>query len=339
MARWKITKRFIPILALFLLFFTGCSALDRPGPLNPKGSVGEEQLWLIMWSIGIMVFVMVVVFALFVYVIIRYRKRKGQTGIPEQVPGNHKLEVIWTIIPIFLIIALAIPTVTSTFALAEDYSDSKEAVQVKVTGHQFWWEFEYKDYGVRTAQELVIPIDKKVMYDLVTSDVNHSFWIPAHGGKMDLTAGLTNKMYLEGNELGTFRGRCAELCGYGHALMNFHVKVVTQEQFDSWIQSMQAPAMEVPQELQQGSEIFTARCIGCHAISSSEMGLGPNLTGFADRDYIAGFLEFNDSNLRDWIEDPASLKPGALMPGSDLSDEEFTELIKYLNSLKLAQTE
>jgi cytochrome c oxidase subunit 2 len=334
MSRWHLARRFIPLLAVFLLLFTGCSAVG-PGPLNPKGSVGQDQLWLIMLSLTIMIAVLLVVFALFFYVLVRYRKRRGQTGTPEQVEGNHKLELIWTIVPLLLLFVLAVPTVAKTFELAEVYTDAKDAVQVKVTAHQFWWEFEYKDHGIITAQELVIPVDKRVQYELVTADVNHSFWIPALGGKMDNVAGVTNTFYLDADEKGTYRGRCAELCGVGHALMNFNVKVVSQEEFDHWIEQMKAPvADEIPQELQEGREIFASTCIQCHSVDSSSPSAFPNLDGFANRDYVAGFLKNNDENLREWLKDPQDVKPGNKMIIAPLSDEEIDELVKYLNHLK-----
>lgn len=334
MTRWKLTKKFIPLFAMFLLIFTGCSSLQDPGPLNPKGSVGKEQLWLINFSLAIMIVVMVVVFALFFYVVIRYRKRKGQTGIPKQIEGNHKLELLWTIIPLLLLFALAIPTIMTTFNLAEEYNDPEEAIQVKVVGHQFWWEFEYPDYGIITAQELVIPVGKKVQYELTTTDVNHSFWIPALGGKMDNTAGLTNRFYLEADEPGTYQGRCAELCGLGHALMNFNVKAVSEADFDAWTEQMQPTEISVPQELEKAQAIYTAKCIGCHAIDTGSMGLGPNLSGFANRDYVAGFLANEDSEIRRWLTNPEEVKQGTLMPQIPLTDDEMNELIKYLNNLK-----
>ena len=113
MSRWQIVRRFSPLIALFMLVFTGCSAVG-PGPLNPQGPVGQDQLWLIMLSLIIMISVVIVVFALFLYVLVRYRKRRGETGVPKQVEGSHKLELIWTIIPLLLLFVLAVPTVAKT---------------------------------------------------------------------------------------------------------------------------------------------------------------------------------------------------------------------------------
>lgn len=307
--------------------------MQNPGPLNPIGQIGKDQYWLILFSLAIMVLVMVVVFGLLAYVLIRFRKRKGQTGYPVQVEGNYKLEVVWTIIPLILLFILAIPTIMMTFKQAEDFRGSDVALQVKVTGHQFWWEFEYVDYGVITAQELVIPVGQLVQYELHSFDVNHSFWIPPMGGKKDNIVGLTNIVHLDAQEEGFYRGRCAELCGEAHALMNFHVRVVPQEEFDAWIAHMQTPYV-VPEEYAEVYTLFESRCISCHAINTDAISSGPNLYGFANRAYIAGFLENNDENLYDWIERPQELKKGNKMVVGPLKPEEIDALVEFLNTFK-----
>ena len=118
---------------------------------------------------------------------------KGDETIPKQVEGNHKLEIIWTVIPIILLIVLAVPTVITTFDLADtkamDQKDkdgkTKDALVVNVRANLYWWEFEYPDLGIVTGQDLVVPTDEKVYFNLNASDVKHSFWVPAAGGKMD----------------------------------------------------------------------------------------------------------------------------------------------------------
>lgn len=306
--------------------------MQNPGPLNPKGQVGHDQLWLILFSLGIMVLVMTVVFGLLIYVIVRYRKRKNQQGLPEQVEGSYKLEITWTVIPLILLFLLAIPTVTMTFKHAEDYRNTQDAIQVKVTGHQFWWQFEYTDYGFYTAQELVVPVDKIVQYELHSLDVNHAFWLPPMGGKKDTIVGLTNIMYLDAQEEGLYRGRCAELCGESHWLMNFHVKVVSQDEFDAWVAKMQEPFV-LAEEQVAAYELFESSCLSCHAIDSSQYSSGPNLAGFANREYIAGFMENNADNLYDWIEDPQRVKKGNLMNVRPLTPEQINEIVQFMYTL------
>lgn len=325
------------VFLLAMLALSGCSIVgEGDTPLNPKGSVAQDQLWLIQLSIIIMMIVLIVVFALFFYIILRYTKRRGQTGVPKQVEGNHKLEITWTVIPIVLLIILAVPTVQQTFALAKDYSEHKDAIQVKVTAHQFWWEFEYKDYGIVTAQELVIPVDKKVYTELHSADVAHSFWIPGLAGKTDTLPGLVNTMYFDALEEGIYRGKCAELCGPSHAWMDFKVKAVSQEEFDAWVVAMQNPV--VVDENSLGAQVFTDKsCIQCHAITPGGKSMGPNLNNFADRSTVFGIRPNEAEWIAKWIKDPLKEKPGSQMPQIPMSDEELDALVDYLLSLDNTQ--
>jgi len=323
----------MPLIAMMALLLTGCGD-ESLSALKPKGPVAQEQLFLVMLSLGIMIFVFVVVMAIYIYVLIRYRKRKGQDGIPKQVEGNHKLEIVWTVIPIILLLILAVPTVTLTFKQAEDYRDKENALHVKVTAHQYWWQFEYPDLGIVTAQDLVIPEGKYIAFDVIASDVNHSFWIPTLGGKLDANVGINNTFYLRADETGILKGKCAELCGASHALMDFKVNVMSEEDFNNWVAKMTAPPAAVPAEAQRGEQIFKDNCLSCHAVSGNGLSFGPNLNGFASRETIAGILEFTDENLKAWIKNPQEVKPGNKMPALPLSDEDIDELVKYLNTLK-----
>ncbi len=295
--------------------------------------MASEQLFLMKISIAIMLLVVVVVFALYLFVIIRFRKRKGQEGIPKQVEGNHVLEIVWTVIPILLLIVLAVPTVYYTFKHTTNYVQDKDAIHVKVTAHQFWWQFEYPELGISTAQDLVIPTGKNIALELTSADVTHSFWVPSLGGKMDTNTNMTNVYYLKADDVDVFKGKCAELCGASHSLMDFKVKSLAQGDFDAWVTNMQTPAA-VPADAKQGEELFKQKCLQCHAIDPKGLGFGPNLNGYADREMLAGVLDHNDENLKKWIKDPQSEKPGTLMPKVPLEDNQVNELVKYLNSLK-----
>jgi cytochrome c oxidase subunit 2 len=313
--------------------FTGCGD-ESLSTLTPKGPVAKEQLFLMELSLAVMILVFIVVMAIYIFVLVRYRKRKGQNGIPKQVEGNHMLEIIWTVIPIILLLIIAVPTVTSTFKLAKDYSKDKDAIHVKVTAHQFWWQFEYPDLGIVTAQDLVIPTGKYVSFDVVSADTNHAFWIPVLGGKVDANAGIHNKMYLKADETGILKGKCAELCGDSHALMDFKVNSLSPADFDNWVAKMKAPPAAVPATAQKGEQIFKDNCMSCHATGVQGLSFGPNLNGFASRDMVAGILPHNDENLHNWIADPAAEKPGTKMPKVPLSDDQINEVIKYLDTLK-----
>lgn len=341
MKPWHFKGRLVALMTAVILLLAGCN-LDKPSPINPAGPVAQEQFKLIILSISIMLVVCLVVFVLFFTVLIRFREKPGDENvIPKQVEGNHKLEIVWTVVPLFLLLALAIPTVALTFELGEDHSETEGAINVQVVAHQYWWEFNYKDLGIYTAQELIAPENARVQFQLDAADVIHSFWIPAIGGKTDTNPHQSNYMYLdmppleENPEHNIYLGKCAELCGQSHALMDFKLIVVSQDEFDAWVEEMREP-VEVSEAAKQGEELFSTNCLSCHAISGEQASpSGPNLKGYANRDFVAGFRPNTEEWVKEWIRGPSDMKPGALMPSFDfLSDDEIDSLVQYLFELK-----
>lgn len=326
-------KRLPLLIASLALMLSGCAF--EASPLNPKGQQAREQLDLMILSLLIMTLVVVVVFSIAIYVLVRFRARKGDNTIPKQVEGNHKLEIIWTVIPMILLAILIVPTVGYTFKHDQNLSEDPDAVKVQVVAHQFWWEFNYPELGIYSAQDLVMPVGKDISFELTSADVNHSFWIPALGGKKDTNPGLTSYMHLRPEEVGVFKGKCAELCGAGHALMDFTAVVLTQEEFDAWVADMKEAPAVAAEDLAQGEEIYKNNCLYCHAIQPDvRSAVAPHLNGFAERERVAGILPNTEENIKTWIRDPAEVKPGALMPKVELSEDELDQLTKYLLELK-----
>jgi cytochrome c oxidase subunit II len=351
--------RLFSLLAVMTVFLSACGE-EYISTLKPAGAVGKEQFGLLLFSITIMSLVVVVVSVLYIYAFIKFRRSKqGEDHMPKQVEGSHTLEVIWTVIPIVLLLILAVPTLMSTYKFGDvsameqvDEQGNKTALTVDVTAKLYWWEFAYPDLGIVTAQELVVPTDEKVYFNLKAADVKHSFWIPSVGGKMDTNVENINKFYLifdeESKDLkdGVFYGKCAELCGPSHALMDFKVKTLAPEAFDAWVATMQATEGQTAsnESTDLGESTFAANCLMCHAVSSvtglpSGASIGPNLTTFGDRSHIAGFLEYEKENLIDWIKDPEKYKPGNLMSGAynpdNFSNEELSALADYLMNLSV----
>lgn len=333
----KQLGRLLPLTA-FLLMLAGCGEVNLSA-LDPQGPVAEMQLSLIKLSLYIMILVIVVVFAIFAIALIRFREKPGDTHIPEQKEGSKILELIWTTIPIVLLLIIAIPNVMDTFTLANVEAD-EDSITVKVTAHQFWWEFEYPDLDIVAGQDLYIPTDTKILVQLEAVDVLHSFWVPALAGKQDNVPGITNEMWLEADKPGIYKGKCTEFCGEAHWLMDFKVIAVERDAFDQWVVNMQEPAIEpLTQTAEAGREVFEASCIGCHAVGdvggNPALG-GPNLTNFGDRTVIAGFLEFNNENLEKWIRNPTETKPGSKMPAfNQLDDDDMKALMEYMKGLKV----
>jgi cytochrome c oxidase subunit 2 len=203
-----------------------------------------------LFFFGTVVFVLVE--ALLLYTIIRYRRKPGQAE-PRHVHGNTTLEVLWTAIPAVILIFIAVPTVRTIFRTQAKARPG--ALQVEVIGHQWWWEFRYPEYNITTANELYLPTGRTVNFALKTADVLHSFWIPALSGKRDLIANHTNFLWFTPDSAGlagsdntkvggaqSWNGHCAEYCGASHANMKFRTYTVTPAQFASWVEGQRQVA-------------------------------------------------------------------------------------------------
>lgn len=335
MKSWMGKMKAIMIFGFLSLLLAGCGK-ENLTALDPKGYGAEKSLEIILLTTGIMVGVFLVVIIIYTIVLARFRRKKGDNHIPEQVEGSKKLETVWTVIPIILVLIMGIPTVVYTFDLA-DTSEASSTLNINVTGHQYWWNFEYEDHNVVTSQDLYIPVGEKVYVNMLSSDVIHSFWVPTITGKMDANPENVNTMYIEAYEEGVYWGKCAELCGPSHSLMDFKVIAVSPEEFDQWITDMQnVDPEEVPTDavVQEGQELFQNNCMGCHAIGDASSA-GPNLTNFGNRVHFVGYLEPTKENLVEWIMDPESLKPGNEMTGTyEVTEEEAEKIAEYLMQLK-----
>jgi cytochrome c oxidase subunit II len=350
--------RLFALLTVMTVFLSACGE-EYITTLKPTGAVGREQLNLLLLSVAIMTLVVIIVSAIYLVAFVKFRRsRVGEDTMPKQVEGSHTLEVIWTVIPILLLLVLAVPTISYTYKFSNvaameevDEQGNPKALTVNVTAKLYWWEFEYPGLGIITAQELVVPTDEKVYFNLVAADVKHSFWIPAVGGKMDTNVENVNKFYLEFDKEssglndgeGVFYGKCAELCGPSHALMDFKVKTLEPKAFDTWVAAMQATEGQTanPESANIGEATFANSCLGCHAVSGvAGAGLGPNLTTFGDRNRVAGFLAHTVEDTTEWIMDgtniESELKPGNLMVGKyNVSEEEAKAIAEYLMTLSV----
>lgn len=340
MRGWMGKFKALFLLSSLALILSGCGK-ENLTALVPKGYGAESSFNLIILTTAVMTLVFLAVVIVFVIVLLRYRKKKGQEDfIPKQVEGNQTLETIWTVIPIILVIIMAVPTVIATFDLADD-SEASEHINIDVTGNQYWWHFDYKGEDFQTSQDMYIPAGEKVYLNMLASDVQHAFWVPSISGKMDVNTDNVNTMYIEAYEEGVYWGKCAELCGPSHSLMDFKVIVVSPEEYEQWVADMQSvDPDEEPQDAvaQDGKALFEENsCMGCHAIGEGpDQPVGPGLTNFGDRTKIAGFLEPTKENLIDWIMDPESIKPGNKMTGKypDLSEDEADKIAEYLMQLQ-----
>jgi len=327
--------------AIFLLA-TACSK-GFQSTWDPVGPVADKQLQLFNVLLWTMVIVFVLVEGALIYIVIRYRRRPGQPR-PPQIHGHTALEVTWTIIPTALILGLGIWSVFTLFELDQPPTDQGEILEVTVTGHQWYFEFEYPDADgngkrISTANELKIPVDRPVSFTLESDDVLHSFWVPKLGGKVDVVPSRQNTLWLMADSdmidqplPATYYGQCAELCGVAHAQMRFRVTVMSEEDYQAWVANYSPPQALTPRA-QQGQTQFQIHCALCHTINGPEIEAvaksridsfmtggdsvavpGPNLTDLRTRQTLgAGITDLTVENLRAWIKNPDDIKPGNWM--------------------------
>jgi cytochrome c oxidase subunit II len=288
---------------------------------------------LITWiSVGIGA----VVFVILGYVLLRFRERPG-VPLPAQSHGRAWLEIAWTLGPAIILLVIAVPTIQVIFR-TQTQAKPADALEIVVRGYQWWWEFAYPSLGVVTANELVLPAGRKVVFTLEGPDVIHSFWIPKLGGKRDVVPGRENRLVLTPSAPGEFWGQCAEFCGASHANMGLRVAVHAPERFDAWVNAQRAPAAEPSgASATAGKAIFAgSACVGCHTIRGVSTGtLGPDLTHFGSRTTLAAGMRPNTpEHLVAWVRDAPAMKPGAKMPPFPLTDEQARALAAYLLALK-----
>lgn len=221
-----------------------------------------------------------------------------------------------------------------------------DGLRVHVSGEQWWWRVRYVRSGgdapvdVELANEVRLPLGRRTEFRLSSPDVIHSFWIPALGGKMDMTPGRTTTLVLEPTRAGRFRGVCAEFCGASHAFMEFDAVVMSPADFEGWLQRQSAPAAAPASARQRrGLRVFeSSGCGACHRIRGTGFDgpVGPDLTHVGSRlGLAAGTLPNDAAGFRHWVERTHALKPDALMPAFDmLPGDELDDLAAYLEGLQ-----
>jgi cytochrome c oxidase subunit 2 len=217
---------------------------------------------------------------------------------------------------------------------------SPSALRIRAVGHQWWWEYQYPDLGVATANELHVPLGVPLQIELDGADVIHSFWVPQFGWKKDMIPGKTNVMWVQPEQPGVYDGVCTEYCGTQHAWMRIRVVVEPSERFDAWIAQQRQPAAAAQgPATARGQQVFLSNtCVNCHAIggTTATARVGPDLTHVGSRTTIgAGLVENTPDTLRQWVRNAHDLKPGVLMPAyNSLSGDDLDALVQYLMELK-----
>ncbi len=316
--------------------------------------VGKEIYDLHMLTFWICVIIGVAVFAVMFYSIYAHRKSKGAVSATWH--EHTGAEIAWTIIPVFILIAMAFP---ATKTMIEIYDTEEADVDILVTGYQWKWKYEYlTDEGenvsffsnLKTAQDqiynerskgenyllevdesVVIPVGKKIRFRLTAADVLHAWWVPELAVKKDAIPGFVNETWARPEKIGVYRGQCAELCGKDHGFMPIVVNVVSQEDYDSWLAERQEQAAELAELMSQqfslqelvsrGESVYNARCVACHG-GKGEGSVGPALAGST---IVTGVM---NAQL-DMVVNGSKSNPLMQAFGAQLNDLDMAAVITY----------
>jgi cytochrome c oxidase subunit 2 len=325
------------VIVATALVILGLNALDLVPDL--ASAEGEFVDQMFRAQIYVIAFFFSLVIVLMLYSVVVFRRKAGDDGDGPHVTGNTPLEITWTIIPLFIVMGFG---VWGASQLSEITADVPDELVVEITGFQFGWRFDYPEYGV-SSTDLYMPVGRQVFLKLTSTDVIHSFWVPEFRIKQDAVPGMWTALRVTATEVGDYRVRCAEMCGYAHSAMYAPVVVVEPDQFEAW-RDGQDVAGEPPEDMtpaEAGAALVEKQgCGGCHSLDGSE-SVGPTWLGLfgSERPMADGSSTMADENyLRKSILSPAAQGVAdfpMIMPVYEgvLSDEDVDAIIEYIKSL------
>ena len=333
---YRHARRVIALRALFLaalaLGLAGCAS-HSPTMFRTASVSARDIATLTYTMFGILSVVVITVWSLLAYVVVRFRNRPESAA--SRTRGNTTIEIIWTAIPAVIVAVLFALTMVTTGKL----TGGPDTVDLTVTGHQWWWQVSYSGASFETANEIHLPADAAITADLLSADVIHGFWCPQVGGKVQMIPGTVNHITFLPITTGTYLGECANFCGVQHAHMRFLIIVEPPAQFAAWFANQMKPAASpVGSQATAGADLIkTLSCASCHTIRGTSMAgtFAPDLTHLASRSTIAAVtLKNTPANLQRWIADPQGVKPGCKMPVIAIPPQEVAQIVAYLDELK-----
>jgi cytochrome c oxidase subunit 2 len=317
--------------------------MDILSPAGPQAAHIRE-LWHVTVLLCMLVFAGVL--AVLVYVLWK-QPRAGEADAPDLAvrdapeTGPRRKVGAAVAVSVLGLLFLIVASVLTDRALA--HLSVKDALHVQVTANQWWWEARYDDPQASrvftTANELHIPVGRPVIFTLRSNDVIHSLWVPQLAGKKDLIPGRTATLHVRADQAGTYRGQCAEFCGFQHSFMAVRVVAKPPAEYEAWADHQRQSAAEpADPHAARGRELFLGTsCVMCHAVqgTSASARRGPDLTHVASRETLgAGTLPNNADALKQWIRNPQQFKPGANMPATNLPDGDLDALVAWLGTLQ-----
>ena len=353
----KINRLFSLIIATLLFIPNIAFAELKLNLTEGVTSISQQAYDLHMLVLWIVTIVGIAVFAVIIYSLIYHRKSKG--AVAAQFHESTTVEVIWTIVPLVVLVLIAIPA-TKTLLYIEDASNPD--ITIKVTGWQWKWQYEYLDEGinffsnldaksnearqrnsgvdVRTVEHylldvdnpIVIPVGKKVRFLATANDVIHSWWVPALGMKRDAIPGYINEFWTRVDEPGVYRGQCAELCGKDHGFMPIVVNAVSESEYQSWVKGQKLAMAEAEAGsdkvwtkadlMKRGEQVYNASCAACHQANGA--GIPGVFPGMINSKITIG-------PAADHIDIVVNGKAGTAMQafGPQLNDADLAAVITY----------
>ena len=307
-----------------------------PSIFSPASYEADEIYALTLYFIGAASVVLLVVIGLLIYVVVKFRA-KPSDGEPRQFTGNKVVESFMIGIPTLLVGGFFFLTARTMKHILPPAPDREP--DVVITGHQFWWEARYPGTKAIVANEIHLPIGRKILMYVAASDVIHDWWVPELGPKMDAIPGRTNHLWVTIRKPGVYEGACSEFCGAQHAWMRIRVVAEPEADYRQWLSERGQNAVQ-PTDVaaRTGAAFFNRQtCGSCHRIrgTAAQGNVGPDLTHFASRKtMLAGMMPNNRENLHRWLHDPQAVKPGSLMPRFIYPKDSLNVLVAYLSTLK-----
>jgi cytochrome c oxidase subunit II len=329
----------ILVIVTSVLIYIGVDSAELM-PVNASAQATEID-W--MWNLEViaMAFLFALIVVPMAYSLVVFRRRKGDTTDAEHMEGNTKLEIAWTIVPLFIVMAYAY---IGAVNLAETRRADPEAMVVKVTGLQWTWTFEYEpvDGVTVVSKELHVPVGKQILLRMTSNDVIHSFWVPEFRVKQDVVPGRITELRVTPTLEGNYEVRCAELCGTAHYSMESPVVVSSQDEFDTWFAAALEDAITASQTPEgRGQALVVANgCAACHSINGAP-GIGPTWFGLFGRTEEltdGSTVVVDDAYVHESIKTPQEKIVAGfenqLMPTYDFTDEQIADIIAYIKTLR-----
>jgi cytochrome c oxidase subunit 2 len=308
--------------------------------LEPAGPAADSIADL-FWAMTILGTVVFLIFCATLVWALAHRRDPVPRPTPEQDRRRTRMILLFgAALPALVLVPLLFWTFDSLAAI--DPRARPADLVVDVVGKQWWWEIRYRDSvpgrTFTTANELHLPVGKRVELRLTSTDVIHSFWIPELHGKTDLIPGRENVAWIEASHPGEYGGQCAEYCGLQHTTMGLLVVAQPEAEYEEWAARQRSAAVTpTDSATDRGRQAFLRACAYCHTVRGTLAGgrLGPDLTHLAGRRTLAaGLLPNTPGHLGGWIANPQALKPGSRMPRVPMSRDEFRLIHQYLLTLR-----